>query len=203
MKPAIGLVVVSLLGSVAAAQPAADPALDDLEKALPPGWTMLATGSELVFRHDRPCYVAAPRRANPPATAAAKPAGGGPLVTFELRFHLEPRWTAGQIATAHKANDKVAGELRALVGKYHVDQIHHSKGKPLPANPDEKARLDAYDSEHARIAKRIVPVPHCAIADLSLFDGEDTYAQLNLELDPPEVIPEAHKILALIQQRCR
>src|SRR5882762_3142048 len=99
---------------------------------------MLATGSELVFRHDRPCYVAAAHRANPPpgapsAPAANKPAatpGGGPLVTVELRFRLEPKWSAPEIASAKKSNDKVAGELRALTAKYRVDQIHHSKGKP-------------------------------------------------------------------------
>ncbi|HET9622577.1 MAG TPA: hypothetical protein VFP84_14495 [Kofleriaceae bacterium] len=197
MKPAIGLVVV-LAPALAAAQPAPGPALDDLERALPPGWTMLATGSELVFRHDRPCYVTTAAHAGKPA-----PAGGGPLVTFELRFRLEPRWTAAQITAAHQANDKVERELRALVGKYHVDQIHHVKGKPQPANPDEQARLAAYDSEHARIAKRLVPVPRCALGDASLFAGEDTYAQLQLALDPPEVIPEAHRILALIEQRCR
>jgi hypothetical protein len=195
-----------LWATAAAAQPAASTGFDDLEQALPAGWTMLATGSELVFRHDRPCYVAAAHHANLPAPVATKPAstpGGGPLVTVELRFRLEPKWSAPEIAAARKANDKVVGELRALAAKYRVDQIHHSKGKPVPANPDERARLDAYDSEQAKIAKRLVPVPHCAIDNVSVFDGEDTYAQLALELDPPEVIPEAHRILALLQQYCR
>lgn len=186
--------------TVAVAQPVADPALDDLEKALPAGWTMLATGSELVFRHDKPVYVAAGA-----AKAKVKPAAtpSGPLVNLELRFRLEPKWSAPQVAAARQANDKVASDLRALTAKYHLEQIHHDKGKPVPANADERARIAAYDSEHARIAKRIVPVPHCAIGDVSVFDGEDTYAQLSLQLDPPEVIPEAHRVLAVIQQRCR
>jgi hypothetical protein len=44
---------------LAAATAAADPALDELERALPVGWSLLATGSELAIRHDRPCYVLA------------------------------------------------------------------------------------------------------------------------------------------------
>lgn len=40
---------------VAASAAEADPALDPLERALPAGWSLLATGSELVIRHDRPC----------------------------------------------------------------------------------------------------------------------------------------------------
>ena len=212
-------VAVVFLASTAGAQPVADPALDDLEKALPPGWTMLATGSELVFRHDKPVYVAAAPHANPPkpvptsttlpgaplspAQAKPAPASGGPLVNLELRFRLEPRWNPPQIATAKQANDKTASDLRALSAKYRIDQIRHDKGKPVPANADERARVAAYDSERAKVAKRIVPVPHCAIGEVSVFDGEDTYAQLSLSLDPPEVIPEAHRVLALLQQRCR
>jgi hypothetical protein len=210
-------VLVLVFARAAAAQPVADPALDDLEKALPPGWTMLATGSELVLRHDKPVYVAAAPHANPPKpvptsttppgapAAPAKPAAApsGPLVNLEMRFRLEPRWTPPQVATAKQANDKVAGDLRALSAKYRIDQIRHDRGKPVPANADERARVAAYDSEHAKIAKRIVPVPHCAIGEVSVFDGEDTYAQLALSLDPPEVIPEAHRVLALLQQRCR
>jgi hypothetical protein len=214
------LIGVALLVTAAHAQPVTDPAFDQLEKSLPAGWTMLATGSELVFRHDRPCYVATAHHANPPTpkptstTPPGAPSGpptqakptaspGGPLVNLELRFRVEPRWSELQIAAVKKTNDKVANDLRALSAKYHIDQIHRAKGKPAPATADERARLAGYDSEHARIAKRLVPVPHCAIGDVSVFDGEDTYAQLALELDPPEVIPEAHRVLALIQQRCR
>ncbi|HEY0987012.1 MAG TPA: hypothetical protein VGD80_08170, partial [Kofleriaceae bacterium] len=46
---------IALVAGVASAH--ADPAFDRLEAALPPGWSLLATGSELVIRHDRPCYV--------------------------------------------------------------------------------------------------------------------------------------------------
>ena len=223
--PALGIV---LWAGVASAQPADVPppatvdgasapvalpaAFDRIEKALPPGWTMLATGSELVFRHDKPCYITAVRHDNPAPSAEAagtaaghsnKPAGGGPMVTVELRYRLEPRWTTKQLTATKATNQKVADELRALSAKYKIDAIHHSKGKPLPANPDERARLDAYDSEHAKVAKRLVALPHCTAGEVSVFDGEDTYAQLALELDPPEVIPEAHKVIALINQHCR
>lgn len=177
-------------------------AFDPIERALPPGWTMLATGSELVFRHDKPSYVTGMHHDNAPPLAPRPAAPAGPVITLELRYKLEPRWTPAQLAAAQHTNQDVAAELHALAVKYKIDAIHHSKGKPLPSNADERARLAAYDSEHARIAKRLVALPKCSAGDVSVFDGEDTYAQLSLVIDPPEVIPEAHKIVALLAQHC-
>src|SRR5690242_14257343 len=93
MPIALGLAVAV---RIAAAQP--DPAFDKLEAALPAGWSLLATGSELVIRHDLPCYVTGARHENAPAHEVRAPATAGPMVTFELRYRLEPRWTAAQIA---------------------------------------------------------------------------------------------------------
>jgi len=192
---------IALVAGVASAQ--ADPAFDRLEAALPPGWSLLATGSELVIRHDRPCYVTGAHHANAPAVETRAPAvGAGPLVTIELRYRIEPRWTEAQFAAAQATNDRLGGELRALAARYKVDAIHHSKGRPLPANPDERARLDAYEAGHARIAARMVKPPRCDLGGSSVFDGEDTYAQLALEVDPPEVMTQAHRIVALVKQHC-
>jgi len=207
MSIAIGIL---LIAQIAAAQPApalgqpiAQP-LGQLEKALPPGWSLLATDSELVIRHDRPCYVTGTRHDNAPAieSKAAQAPGGGPLVTIQLRYRLEPRWTAHQLAAARATNDRVGSELRALAAKYRIDAIHKSKGHPLPANPDERARLDAYESAHAQLAAQLVKLPRCSLGDASVFDGDDTYAQLSLEVDPPEVMTQAHHIVELMKQRC-
>jgi hypothetical protein len=199
MSIAIG---IGLVARAAAAQP--DPALDRLEKALPPGWTLLATDAELVIRHDRPCYVTGAHHENAPAveTKAAPAPGGGPLVTIQLRYRLEPRWTHQQLAAARATNERLGAELRALAGKYHFDAIHKSKGRPLPATPDEQARLDAYEAAHAQLAARLVKLPRCSLGDASVFDGDDTYAQLMLEVDPPEVMTQAHHIVALMTQHC-
>jgi len=196
---AIGIL---LIARVSVAEP--DPALDQLEKALPPGWSLLATDSELVLRHDRPCYVTGTRHANAPA-AETKPAsapGGGPLVTIQLRYRLEPRWTDRQLAAARATNARVGGELRALAARYRIDAIHKSKGHPLPANPDERARLDAYEAARAPLAAQLVNLPRCSLGDASVFDGDDTYAQLSLDVDPPEVMTQAHHIVELMKQRC-
>jgi hypothetical protein len=199
-------IAVGILAAAGIATAAPDP-FDRLEKELPPGWTVLATGSELVFRHDRPCYVTGRRHDNAPAdesqrSAPPAPPGGGPLVTIELRYRLEPRWTEPQIAAARATNDKVAGELRALAARYRIDAIHHSKGRPLPTTPDERARLDAYEAEHARLTARLVKLPRCSLGDASVFDGDDTYAQLSLEVDPPDVMAQAHRIIELMKSRC-
>jgi hypothetical protein len=201
-------VPMSIAVALAAAAPAAalaDPALDQLERALPTGWSLLATGSELVIRHDRPCYLTGVHHDNAPLRDgnAALAAGGGPLVTIELRYRLEPRWSAQQVTAARAANDQIAGELRTLAQRYRIDAIHTSKGRPLPANADEQHRLDAYEAARARLVARQVKLPHCTLGEASVFDGEATYAQLKLEVDPPDVMTQAHRIVELMQQHCR
>ena len=72
--------LLACLGSMTggrAAEAGGDAAITTLERALPKGWTVIATDTELLIRHDRPLYV----------TAEAHDAAG-PLVTLELRYHL-------------------------------------------------------------------------------------------------------------------
>ncbi|HEX2691554.1 MAG TPA: hypothetical protein VHN14_33310 [Kofleriaceae bacterium] len=245
MSIAVGILFVA---QAAAAQP--DPALDALDKALPAGWTLLVTDTELVIRHDRPCYVTGARHENaspgdptgedprpvgkavgvptprdsptgeiprPAGKAVGGPsprdsaslieakvssAGAGSLVTIQLRYRLEPRWTDQQLVAARAANDKLGVEIRALAATYRIDAIHRSKGRPVPANPDERARLEAYEARQAQLAARLVKLPRGSLGDASVFDGEDTYAQLLLEIDPPEVMTEAHHIVAIMTQHC-
>lgn len=129
--------------------------------------------------------------------------GGGPLVTIELRYRLEPRWTAEQVAAAEATNRQIGGELGALAARYRIDAIRTSKGRPLPASADEKARLDAYEAARARLTARRIKLPRGTLGAASVFDGEDTYAQLTLQVDPPEVMTQAHRIVELMKQTCR
>jgi hypothetical protein len=73
----------------------------------------------------------------------------------------------------------------------------------VPANADEQARLDAYEAVRARLTARRVQLPRCTLGDASVFDGEDTYAQLGLQVEPPEVMTQAHHIVELVKQHCR
>lgn len=177
-------------------------AFGTLENALPAGWSLLVSGAELVIRHDRPCYVTGVHHENARADERAAPTGGGPMVTIVLRYRLEPRWTDQQVAAARATNDKLAGELRALAARYHVDAIHHSKGRPLPATPDERARLESYEAAAAPVVAKLVKLPRCSIGDTSVFDGPDTYAQLSLNVDPPEAMTQAFRIVELMKQQC-
>lgn len=201
MPIAIGIAMAARLATAA---PSATAPFAQLERALPPGWSLLTTASELVIRHDRPCYVTGPRHdsAAPSEPHAASPPGGGPLVTIELRYRLEPRWTDQQLAAARAANDKLAGELRALAAQYRIDAIHTRKGRPVPASADERARLEAYEAARAPLAARLVQLPRCSLGDASVFDGDDTYAQLSLRVDPPEVMAQAHQIVELMKKHC-
>ena len=67
MKRSAGVVACMVIAGSAYAQP--DAALAQLEHQLPAGWSMLATDTELVLRHDRPCYVRREVHENAPATA--------------------------------------------------------------------------------------------------------------------------------------
>lgn len=219
MAPLRLAIAIGIGISLAAAAAGADPALDRLESGLPPGWSLLATGSELVLRHDRPCYLTGARRDSAPPTGDAggssgasgasgakegpSVAGGGPMVTIELRYRLEPRWTAQQIAAARAANDRIAGELRTVASRYRIDAIHSSKGRPQPTTADERARLDAYEAARSRLTARLVQLPRCTLGEVSVFDGSDTYAQLALRVDPPEAMAEAHRVVELMKQHCR
>src|SRR5262249_57328687 len=126
-------VVVAVLAAAATAHAGGDPALGKLEQSLPSGWTMLATDTELVIRHDRPVYTEGEHLPNEPADSKPTGLARGPLIPIELRYRLEPKWSAQQIAEARATNAKVGGEVRALRAKYKIDPIPHPKGQPLPS----------------------------------------------------------------------
>ena len=110
--------------------------------------------------------------------------------------------TSDQLVDAKVTNDALAGELRAAATKHNVEAIHKSKGVPLPANADEKARLDAYERDRAQIAARMVKLPRCTLGDESLFDDETTYAQLALKVDPPEAMKQANQVVEIVKKQC-
>ena len=178
-------------------------AFETLQKAMPTGWSVLETEHELVLRHDRPCYVTGRHHENEPAKPVANPCStDGPLVTLELRFHIEPRWSAKQLEDAKVANDKIAVELKAARDKHRVDAIHQSKGRPLPGNADERKRLAAFEKDEAQLAARTVKTPMCTFGEASLFDSDVTYAQMKLKVDPPEAMTEAFKALEMLKKQC-
>jgi hypothetical protein len=195
--------IVLLWPAVAMADADTQRAIAKLENALPSGWSVLATDSELVIRHDRPVYLTGEHHENAaPNEKKAPGGGGGPLITLQLRYRLEPKWTDKQIADAKATNASLGADLRAASAKYKIDAIKLSKGRPLPANPDEQARLDAYEKERSQITTRMIKLPTCTLGDASLFDGEDTYSQLMLEVDPPSAMREAQKVVTLVKQSC-
>ncbi len=165
MKRVAVVAVMVVAGSAAADK---DQALARLEKAVPHGWSVLATENELVIRHDRPVYC------------VDHP--DGPLVTLELRYRLEPKWTPEHYAEARATNDKVAAELAALRQRL-------GTGK-------------AFDKEAAKVRAREVRLPVCTLDHSSIIERADTYAQLALDLDPAEVKTEGARIQELVDKHC-
>ncbi len=144
-----------------------DEALGRLEKALPAGWSLLATDSELVIRHDRPVYC--PTNPN------------GPLVTLELRYRLDPKWTPEHLAEAKAANARIEASLAA-----------------------QKAKLSAkaYAAAEARDKAREVRLPVCTLDHVSIVERPDTYGQLAMDLDPADAKTEGLKIRDLVDKHC-
>jgi hypothetical protein len=184
-----GLVVTVLALRVMTAHADGNPGFTGLEHALPNGWTMLATDTELVLRHDRPCFRTEDHGSGAPRDGA--------LVTLELRYRLEPRWTPAQHAEAKHANDAIAAELKALRERYKIDAIH-----PAKATPEEHARLDAYQKAATQVERKAIKEPMCALDTQSIFDGDETYAGLKQPVDPPEALKEARAVVELVKQHC-
>ena len=192
----VALALVVVAGRASAQD---DPALGKLEKALPPGWSLLATDTELVIRHDRPCFVTHEAHDNEPAVHTPAHTTDGRLITLELRYHLEPKWTRRQLDDAKAANDRVAGELKTVRAKYNIDAI---KGHPAPTTADERTRFGAYDKEAAALTARQIKLPTCTLGDSSLFDSDANFSQLRLEVDPPEAMKEAHAVVDTLKRLC-
>ena len=192
------------IGLLLATTAAADPAISSLSRALPAGWTLTTAGGELVIRHTAGVRVAgrhlanAPHMGNMPVVAPPD----GPQITLELRYRIEPVWTARQLAVARAANAKVYAELNALRVRHRIDDLRTSKGRPLPETPDEAQRLASYETEHARALARLVSLPRCTLGTSSLFDSAATYGQLDLMVDPPRAMREAYAIVELVKRRC-
>ncbi len=177
-------VVLTLAAASATALADPDRPLGRLDKELPPGWSLLATENELVIRHDGPVY-------------STTDVTGGPLVTLELRYRLEPKWTTKQVADAHAANARIASELKDLRTRYKIDQIDRAK-----PTADERTRLAAFaTAEHAAKARE-VKLPLCTLGESSLFD-DGAYAMLDLKLDPPDAITEGKRVAELVKKECR
>ncbi len=181
---AIATMFVALVAAPAFAEPAttppgSDPAVARLEHALPAGWMLMATDTELVIRHDRPVYVA-------PEAAAKVP--GGPLVTLELRYKLQPRWSAKRLADARAQNAQADAAVVAVRERY---------GKPAPG-----PQAEAFARDLAAAQSQHVQMPLCSLGASSLFDGPDTYALLKLPVDPPAAGRECKSIVELVKALC-
>jgi hypothetical protein len=174
--------IVAMCLAAGRAVAAPDPTLAQIEHDLPAGWTMLATDTELVLRHDRPCYV--------------KDSPTGPLYTLELRFRLEPKWTDKQLADAKAANDKVLAEVQVLVAKYRIASIPKKKyGGFEPRNADERARFATFVNERDVVLQRIVSEPLCDLGQYSVFDA-GARAALHVKLEPKEASLEALEVMS-------
>ena len=168
------------VGEPATARPATIPRSPKLERALPAGWTLLATDTELVIRHDRPVL----RRARAPPRSGRRAAG-------HARAALSAASRSGsakQLADAHAQNAQADAAVHAVRERY---------GKPTPGR-----QAEAFARDLAAAQSQHVHLPLCALGESSLFDGDETYSPLKIPLDPPKAGQECKSIVAIVKAQC-
>lgn len=181
-----------------------DRAIDDLKRTLPAGWTLAHSRGELVIRRTATVKVAGrhlpnePHYTNIPAKAPARAVE----IQLALRYRTEPAWTAARFAEAREKNKRIGDQIRAARIRHRVDEIQKSKGRPLPTTDDERARLAAFEAESAKLTRSIIDFP-CTLGAFSVFDDRDTYAQLDLMVEPQLAMREAYAVVELVKRRCR
>jgi hypothetical protein len=180
--------------SAPAGNSASDP-IAALERELPAGWSLLATDRELVLRHDHAVYAAA---------SAGSPAADdmGPLVSLELRYRHEPRWSMKQLAAARLTDAKLDAQQVAARLRYRIDAIPVVDGEPRPTTAADRARVAAWQRIETAITGKRIAIPVCALGDHSVFDGPGTYAELARPLDPASANREGHAVVELVKRHC-
>ncbi|MBA2543568.1 MAG: hypothetical protein H0V17_28260 [Deltaproteobacteria bacterium] len=182
----------------------ADP-VRDLQRSLPNGWRAIRSSGELVIRRDAPVRIAgkyypgSQHMSNAPVLAPPV----APKTVLEMRYRLEPAWTAAKLDATRAANAKVYAELVALRARFRLDDIPTGKGTPLPRNVDEQQRITAHDAAYQITLARLIQLPRCTLGGTALFDSSATYQQLDLMVDPPIAMREAYAIVELVKRRCR
>jgi hypothetical protein len=195
---ALAIGIVCLLAATAGAD-----AIDDLGRGLPKGWKVVRTTGAFAIERVQPVKVAAHHQHNQPshANVYVVPSIDAVDVTLRLRYRVEPAWDRTRHEHARKKNDEVAALIRTARAKYRIEEIPRSKGRPLPTNDAERARLAEYDATVAKLwASRDVP-PTCTLGTFSVFAERDD--QMSLIVDPTTAMREMYAIVELVKRRCR
>jgi hypothetical protein len=187
----------------AAGASAADP-VGELQRALPAGWKVITTTTDLTIERMLPVQISgrflpnAAHYGNAPTRAPAS----APTEKLRLRYRTEPAWSAARLAQVTAANKQIYAELQPLRAKYKIDDIATGKGMPLPKTPDEQQRLRDYQAAYDAVLARITPVPECTLGKVSVFADRATYQQLDLMVVPEIAMREAYAVVELMKRRC-
>lgn len=189
--------------------PARAGSLADLTGALPAGWKAELGRDTLTFVRLRPVRITGRFLDNAPhfGNAPTAPVASSPTERLQLRYRIEPAWSAARIAEVKAANAKLYASLGPLRDRYGIDELRVAKGLPIPSTPDEERRLRDYQQASDAVLARVVALPRCTLDDrgrtLSVFDDATTYAQLDLMVSPEIAMREAYAVVELIKRRCR
>ncbi len=196
--------LVALALVFAAGTSAADP-VGELARALPAGWKVITTKSELTIERLAPVQITgkflpnAAHYGNAPTLAPPS----APTEKLRLRYRTEPAWSAARRAQITAANKQIYAELQPLRVKFKIDDIATGKGMPLPTTPDEQQRLQDYQTAYDAVLARITAVPQCTLGKVSVFADRSTYHQLDLMVVPEIAMREAYAVVELMKRRCR
>ncbi len=196
--------LVTLALVLAAGTSAADP-VGELQRALPAGWKVITSKSELTIERLVPVQITgkflpnAAHYGNAPTLAPPS----APTEKLRLRYRTEPAWSAARLAQITEANKQIYAELQPLRVKFKIDDIATGKGMPLPKTSEEQQRLHDYQAAYEAVLARVTAVPQCTLGKVSVFSDRSTYQQLDLMVVPEIAMREAYAVVELVKRRCK
>jgi hypothetical protein len=178
MTTRLGIAFLSvLIGSIAAAAPApkaawklpkkeADKWVERLRHLTGEGWTVSASGNDLVIQRDKPVRFAdgAPNQPDP--------GPGGPRLvqgTFKLTLEFAPRMSLDdyeRLAAVNAASDQEKQKLTKALG------LEYGWGGYRATTPEEKERLRVYREAVAKLPRHALPDLYSSDYSIFFFNRE-------------------------------
>lgn len=172
--------VVSALGDAAALNDVhRDLVLRKVRQALPPGWRMRVTATQITVERTKPVWVlmqnniSAPRRFETADARAKRIMLSGQQQRPQILFRAVPRWSVHRLTLARTNNRQVGEQIKRLAIKYRLEALLRRPFKPplitAARTPDERARVVAYEAALAKLRRQRITLPSYHTQRLSLF----------------------------------
>ncbi len=97
------------------------------------------------------------------------PPFGANKTIYRMYVRYSPRWGARMLADAKEKNEAISKKITELYGYYGIAKMPHKFDDYIPANDDEKNRLEKYRAEEKTLRARLTDVPDYNWKDCSIW----------------------------------